>query len=64
MKSNKDKFQVFFNTEETVQENTCIAQIINTTCQKLLLVRLDSKINFDDYKLAAYARELTQNRML
>ena len=62
MKSNKDKFQVFFNTEETVQENS-IAQIINTTCQKLLLVRLDSKINFDDYKLAAYARQMTQNRL-
>ena len=48
MKGNEGKCHLFLSTDETVQVNLSNAHIINTKCEKPLLI-IDCKLRFDDH---------------
>ena len=49
MKRKEDKCQVLLSTEETVQVNIGTAGVNNIKCEKLLGVKIDCKLIFDDH---------------
>ena len=51
MKNNEDKCHVLLNTDETVQVNIGTARINNSGCEKLLGIKIDCKLSFDDHIL-------------
>ena len=66
MKGNTDKCHLIVNTDEPIEIRVGESLIKNSTCEKLLGVKIDSKLNFDAHvkglckkannKLRAFAR--------
>ena len=48
LKGNEDKCHVLLSTDETVEVNIYTARINNSKCQKLLGVKIDCNLSFDD----------------
>ena len=48
MKGNEDKCHVLLSTDETVQVNIGTSRINNSKCGKLLGIKIDCKLSFDD----------------
>ena len=48
MKVNENDCQVYSRTDETVQVNTGVTHISNSKCGKLLGIKIDCKISFDN----------------
>ena len=48
MKDNEDRFHVLLNTDETVQVNKCTNRVNNGKCEKLLGIKIDCEVSFDD----------------
>ena len=48
-KGNKDKCHVLLSTDEMVRVNIVIACINNSTCEKLLGIKIDCKLIFDHH---------------
>ena len=49
MKGNKDKYHVLLSTDETVQVNIGTARINDSKCEKLVGIKIDCKLSFDDH---------------
>lgn len=49
MKGNKDKYRVFLCTNEILQVKIVAALRNNSKCEKLLGVKIDNKLMFDEY---------------
>ena len=49
MKGNKDKYRVFLCTNEILQVKIGAALRNNSKCEKLLGVKIDNKLMFDEY---------------
>ena len=49
IKDNEDKCHLLPSTDETVQVNIGTARIINSKCEKLLGIKIDCKLSFDDH---------------
>ena len=49
MKGNEDKCHVLISTKEKVWVNIGTTQITNSKCEKLLGIKIDSNLNFEDH---------------
>ena len=49
IKGNEDKYHVLLSTDETVQVNIGTARINKRKCKKLLSIKIDCKLSFDDH---------------
>ena len=49
MKGNEDKCHVLISTKENVCVNNGTTQITNSACEKLLGIKVDSSLNFEDH---------------
>lgn len=49
MKGNKDKYRVFLCTNQILQVKIGAALRNNSKCEKLLGVKIDNKLMFDEY---------------
>ena len=49
MKGNEDNCHLLLSTDKTVQVNIGTARIINSKCEKLLGIKIDCKLSFDDH---------------
>ena len=49
MKGNEDKCHVLPSANETVQVNVGPVHINNSKCEKLLGIKIDCKLSFDDH---------------
>ena len=49
MKGNEDKCHVLISTKENVCVNIGTTQITNSACEKLLGIKVDSSLNFEDH---------------
>ena len=49
IKDNEDKCHLLPSTDETVQVNIGTARINNSKCEKLLGIKIDCKLSFDDH---------------
>ena len=49
MKGNEDKCHVLIRTKENVCVNIGTTQITNSACEKLLGIKVDSSLNFEDH---------------
>ena len=49
MKGNEDECHVLISTDETVQANIGVAHINNSKCEKLLGIKIDCKLSFDNH---------------
>ena len=49
MKGNEDKCHVLISRKEKVCVNIGTTQIINSKCEKLLGIKIESNLNFEDY---------------
>ena len=47
MKRNADKFYLIVSTDESMQIQIGESLIKNSTCEKLLVIKIDNKLNFD-----------------
>ena len=48
IKGNEDKCHVLLGTDKTVQANIDIARMNNSKCDKLLGIKIDCQLSFDD----------------
>ena len=62
MKSNADKCHLLVNTNESVKITTRDFDINNSSCEKLLGVKFDNKISFDEHITNLY-KKVTENYM-
>ena len=60
LKGNEDKCHVWLSTDETVQVNIGTANINNGKCEKLLGIKIDCKLSFDDH-IGNICKKLVQN---
>ena len=56
MKGYEDKCHVLLSTDETVQVNIGAARINISKCEKLLGIKIDRKLSFDDHRKYIYLR--------
>ena len=49
MKCYEDKCHILLNADETLQENIGTSHINNSKCKKLLGIKIDCKLSFDDH---------------
>ena len=49
MKGNEDKCHVLISTKENVCVNIGTTQTTNSACEKLLGIKVDSSLNFEDH---------------
>ena len=49
MKENEDKCHIILNLQDNVRVNIATTQILNSKCQKLLGINIDSKLKFEDH---------------
>ena len=49
MKGNTDKCHLIVGTDEPIEIRVGMSLIKNSTCEKLLVVKIDSKLNFDTH---------------
>ena len=48
MKGNEDKYHVFISTKEKMCVNIGTTEIANSKCEKLLGIKIDINLNFED----------------
>ena len=63
MKGNEDKCHVLISTKENVCVNIGITQITNSACEKLLGIKVDSSLNFEDH-VGSICKRRELNEML
>ena len=49
MKGYEDKCHILLNADETVQENIGTSHTNNSKCEKLIGIKIDCKLSFDDH---------------
>ena len=49
MKGNEDKCHILISTKAKVNVNIGTTQITNSKCEKLLGIKIDSNLNFEDH---------------
>ena len=63
VKSNTDKCHLLASTSDKVNIRIDIFDISNSKCEKLLGVKYDHKLTFDDH-ISEYVRKLVEKSML
>ena len=48
MKGNEDKYHVFISAKEKMCVNIGTTEIANSKCEKLLGIKIDNNLNFED----------------
>ena len=63
MKGNADKCRLIVNTDEPIEIRVGESLIKNSTCEKLLSIKIDNKLNFDTHVKGLCKKEKNINKL-
>ena len=63
MKENEDKYHVLISAKEKMCVNIGTTEIANSKCKKLLGIKIDNNLNFEDH-IGSIWKRLQLNEML